>query len=336
MRKASKNILIELAEEYRIYIIFVLIFVFMSLFAPKFFNIFNITNIIKGMCLNATVAIGFTIVMISGQLDLSIGTAVTLGSILVIGLQPRLGWTLSLIIALIAGCAAGLFNGLLVAKAKIHSFIVTLGTMYILQGLIYIYSKGYTLDIKDFSLADWMEKALIPFVTPRVLITIILLVLFEIFIKKVAYGRGFFLIGGNKETAWLAGLNTDRYLIIAFILSGFTASLGGALFAMGMASSTADVGNPSLMMVIAATIIGGTSMAGGKGSIIKSAIAVLMLTSLHSGLNCFGAGFEIRTFIDGLILSVIVFYEAYTIYKHDKVKGQRHELLEEIKNSKGV
>lgn len=330
----TKNIA-RMIDNYRIYYIFIIVFVFATLFAPNFFNAFNLTNILRGMSLNAMVAIGFTVVMICGQLDLSIASTLNLGAILVIGLQPKLGWTLSLIIAILAGALVGVGNGLLVTKAKIHSFIVTLGTMTIVQGIIYLYCHGSSLNTTDFALPDWIDKAIIPLLAPRVIITILAVLVFEWILTRTRYGRGFYMIGGNKETAWLAGLKTNRYLVTAFVMSGAMAAFGGALFAISLSSAVPNMGEKGVspqMIVIAATIIGGTSMAGGVGGVFKSMVAVLTLATLFNALNCFGAGYEVQVFASGLVLAIVVLYEAYALYKQDKLKGQRTELLKEPKD----
>lgn len=331
MRKYFKNLnLREFIDTNRIYLLFIFVLVFMSLFAPNFFTVFNFTNILRGSTLGAMAAIGFTVVMLSGQLDLSIATVINLAAVFTIGMQPQFGWPIAILVGILSGAVVGLINGLLVAKSKINSFIVTLGTMTVLQGFTYMYCKGGSLNVSDFAIGDWLEKSTIPLLPPRVIITIVLVILFEIILMKTRYGKGFFVVGGNKHTAWLAGLKTDRYLIAGFILSGLTAAISGVLFSISISSAVPNMGEKGvspLMIVLAATIIGGTSMAGGKGSILKSAVAVLLLTMLSNGLNCFGAGYEVQIFASGAVLSIVVLYEAYVLYKQDKLKGLRASLL---------
>lgn len=338
MHKGTEKVKIsKLLDHYRIFLIFFIVTAFSIAFAPDFFNTFNITNILRGMSLNAMVAVGFTIVMISGELDLSIAAILNLGAILVIGLQPKFGWAVALIAAVAAGVAVGMVNGFLVAKAKINSFIVTLGTTTIVQGLIYTYSHGSSLNTSDFTLPDWIDKPLLPMLPPRVIITLLVVIIFEIIMTRTRYGRSFFMVGGNKETAWLAGLSTNKTIISAFVISGFTAALGGALFAISLSSAVPNMGEKGVspqMIVIAATIIGGTSMAGGIGSVMKSLFAVMTLTVLFNALNCFGAGYEVQVFASGLVLAVVVLYEAFALYKQAQVKGQRVALLRELEYSR--
>lgn len=334
MRKIFKNINVQdYIDTNRIYFLVAIVFLFMSFAAPNFFKVFNFTNILRGSTLGALAAIGFTVVMICGELDLSIATVINLAAVFVIGMQPKYGWFIAIIAAVLSGVIVGWINGLLVTKAKINSFIVTLGMMTILQGFTYMYCKGGSLNITDFTFGEWLEKPVIPFFPPHVIITIVFIVIFELLLIRTRYGKGFFVVGGNRNTAWLAGLSTSKYVIIAFVMSGFTAAVSGVLFAISISSAVPNMGEKGvspLMVVIAATIIGGTSMAGGKGSIAKSAIAVLLLTMLSNGLNCFGAGYEVQIFASGAVLSIVVLYEAYVLYKQDKIKGQRPGLLKKI------
>ena len=327
------NMRLAWVDKYRIFLLFALVFLFMSVFAPRFFNVFNLTSIMKTVAMNACVAIGFTIVMICGQLDLSIGTVITFSGVLGLTLKGTLGYGGSVPVAIAAGALVGLFNGILVAKAKINSFIVTLGTMTILQGAIYTLTGGNTVSLSTpdaFAVSDFLAKPLLPLVTPRILITVALVALFEVFLRRTQSGRNFYLVGGNKNTAWLAGIKTDGYTIIAFMLSSALAAVGGVFFAMESSAATLKMGDQSLMYVISATIIGGTAMSGGKGGVVRTVVAILTLEMLYTGIILFGLGNEVKIFIAGLILATVVLYEAYAVYKHEKEVGKRPELVKEL------
>ncbi|GMA60737.1 ABC transporter permease [Alicyclobacillus fastidiosus] len=319
-------------NENRIYVIFVLVFAVMAIFAPRFLTPYNMGTLLQGMTLDSICAVGFTIVLIMGQLDLSIGSNITMGAMFVIGFQPSLGWTLSLIIALLAGSLVGLINGLLVAKAKIHSFIVTLGTMTIVQGVVYLYANGSDVNTNAFGFGNWLTQS-IPIISPYVLIGLVLVVIFEVVMRKTLFGRGLYMIGGNRETAWLSGQHVNKSLILGFVISGFTSALAGALFAISLGSATPTLGTGSEMEVIAATIIGGTSMAGGEGSVLKSVIAVLALTVLFNGLSLFYAPNSVQQMCSGLVLAIVVLQESYSLYRRERVNGIRPHLLQELSKS---
>jgi ribose/xylose/arabinose/galactoside ABC-type transport system permease subunit len=333
MRRSGRNSLLALGDRYRIYILFVLVFTVMSLFAPKFFKVFNFTSILNAVALNATVAVGFTVVMICGQLDLSIGTVITFAGVLTMGLQPALGFAGAIAVAVAAGALVGLFNGLLVARAKINSFIVTLGTMTILQGSIYQFSGGNSISVatdQAFAISDFLGKNLVPLVTPRILVTIVLLVIVEFVLRRTKPGRNFYIVGGSRTTAWLAGIAADRYTVAAFVLSGLTAAIGGVVSVLVSTTATLRLGETSLMYVISATIIGGTAMSGGKGGVLQSIVAILTLEMLYTGIILFGLGNEVKIFFAGVILAYVVLYEAYAVYRHEKSLGQRAELVKEL------
>ena len=330
---------IAFLDNHRIYLLFALVLSVMCVFAPKFASLNNFTTILRSACMNTLVAIGFTMILIAKQLDLSIGSIISLAAVFSIGfrlqfsaLPPMLAWTLSFGIALTAGMLVGLINGLLVSKVKINSFIVTLGTMITVQGIIYMYTDVSlsAAEAADFALADFLRNPIVPglkLITPRILVTIIGIIVFEFILRQTKLGRNIYMVGGNAETAWLAGINAPRYILFVYVISGFLSALAGSLAAMEMSAAPVDFGANSLMVVIAAVIIGGTSMAGGKGSVLKSAVAVLMLETLFNGLNRFKVGTEFKILLNGLILATVILYEAYALYKHDKIKGQRAELL---------
>lgn len=333
--KIDKSKLLSFGDRYRIYFLFLAIFIFMSLFAPRFFNSYNLMTILRTVSMNATLALGFTVVMICGELDLSIGRTATFAAVIALSLQKVVGYGLSIPIAIAAGVAIGLLNGILVAKVKINSFIATIGTMTILQGATYTITGGNSVSLsgdKVFAISDFLSMPLIPMLPPRVLMTIVFVVLFHLFVKNSQWGRNFYLVGGNKMTAWLAGINTDGVTITAFVLSSTMAAIGGILFAMESSAATLNMGENSLMYVVSATIIGGTAMSGGKGGVLNTVIAVLSLEMLYTGTILFGWGNEVKIFISGLILASVVLYEAYAAYKHERTVGQRTELLKELGN----
>lgn len=337
-------------DNYRAFIMLIMMFTFMALFAPNFLSANNIATILRGSTLNTIVAIGFTIIFIIRQLDLSIGAVVMFSGMLTIGLQPDIGWTGSIVVAIFAGATIGVVNGLLVVKARIDSFIVTLGTMTIVTGLMHFYSDGGSKSVNDYAISDWLIQSLftvstngggifdslLVMVSPIVLIMLALVGGTSFFLNKTVVGRGFFLVGGNAETAWLAGLSRDWYQLAGFVICGTTAAIGGVLFSISLNSMTSAeaLGTTTLMTVLSAVIIGGTIMTGGKGGVVKSFLAVLMLNTLFNGIGCFGLGFEVQIFINGVILAVVVLCEAYVIYRQHLMKGQRPDLLNEVQSIK--
>lgn len=332
MLNTNKNVWTGIGQN-RIYVIFIVVFIIMSVTAPNFFNAFNITTIMGTMMLNSIVVIGFTVVVICGHLDLSILSVINMaGNIAIFVSLKTQNWTLAILAAVAAGALVGFINGLLVTKAKINSFIVTLGMLTLLQGLVYYSNNAATISTTDFSMADFLDKSFVPLFPMKAIITIVLVIVLYIVVSKTPWGRGFYMVGGNPETAWCAGLNTNRYLTVAFTLSGLFAALGGALFSIDLASAMANIGamgiNP-LMIIIAATVLGGASLSGGKGSILNSFFGVLTLTVLFNALTCFKAGYEVQIFVSGVVLMAVILMEAISTYRKEKMEGSRSELLKD-------
>ncbi len=360
MNEEKKKQLIGKINHNRIFVIFAVVMIFMSIVAPGFLRTGNIAPMLKTSMLAAIVAIGFTFVMIGGNFDLSVAAVINVGAVVVMGEFNRFyalfggeaagggavfwAWVVAFIIALGAGALVGLANGLLVAKAKVHSFIVTIGMLTTMGGFVYTYSKGNTISANSYALVDIIEKSFVKipyldFFTMRSLITIGVIVFFEILLVKTRWGRSLYMVGSNKEAAWQAGIDMEGKIIWTFVISGFTAALGGILFATSMNAAVPNFGergiNP-LMMILASTIIGGTVMTGGDGSVVKTAVAVVTIQAIFNGLISMGLGFDAQVLAAGILLGIAVLYEAYMLYKQALLKGERPALRAEADELKRV
>ncbi len=322
--------------ENRIYLLFVVVLAGMGATTDGFMTWPNMALIMNGVSINALLATGFAVVLITRQLDLSIGATLTLGAMLTAGLYPKLGWIGAAGVAMAAGLAIGLVNGLLVAKAKVDSFITTLGTMIIVTGLGLRYCGGGTIFAQDYAASAWLERPWLAtgpgqvLTSPLVVIALGVVVLCELFLKRTVYGRNLYMVGGNPRTAFYSGLSTDNLWMGAFALSGVLSALGGALTAVRLNAAEPGIGSPSLMMVIAAVIVGGTSMQGGRGSAFKSLVALFTINMVAAGFNRRGAGSEVINIANGVMLGAIVLYEAFQTARQRLLRGRRHELMEQI------
>ena len=351
--KTDRTKTIENLNNNRIYVFLLLVFVIMSIGRIQFLETGNIVPMLKASLLPIMVGIGFTFVMIGGNFDLSVGAVINVGASVAMGEFNRfyalfggevagvkavvLAWVVAFVIAIMAGVLVGLINGILVAKVKVHSFIVTIGMLTTLSGFVYTYSNGNTISADNSLLVNIIEKPFInvPYLqifTIRSVIVIAVLVIFEIILLKTKWGRDFLMVGSNKEAAWHAGINTDRKVIWSFVISGFTAALAGVLFATSMNAAVPNYGergiNP-LMLVLASTIIGGTIMTGGNGSAVKTAFAVITIQSIFNGLIIMGFGFDAQVLAAGVLLGLVVIYESYSLYKQGLKKGERVNLMKE-------
>ncbi len=338
-------------HRWRVWLLCAAIFAVMGAIAPNFLTPRNFANILTGAGTNLPAAIGFTIVLVAGQLDLSVGSAMTMGGMLVMGLAPELGWAGAFAVAAASGVVLGLANGLLVAKAKINSFIVTLGAMIIIYNAMAIYCKGGTIPAEAFGLSDWLHRPLLGsahggpggampwsvwltlWLTPLNIIPLAMLAGAHLVLRRTPVGRGFYLMGGNPQTAWYSGMRVDAYVVGAFVISASLSAMGGALVAASAAAGSLKLGENSLMAIVAAVIIGGTSMEGGKGTVTGSAVALVALTALTKGLDCLGAGYEVTLMSSGLVLALAILYDAYWLHRRQRTRGRRKDLLAELKTT---
>lgn len=315
-------------------ILFLILVLLVGLFSKNYFSAYNIKSVLNSSALYAFIGLAFTFCLIAGHMDLSVGYMATTGAIVVLGMKTLNGlpWLVSFLIALCVGAVVGFINGILVSKGHIHSFIATLGMQFVLKGGMNIYCNGAEISVKgDFALTDSLNSlpiAGIPF-SYLFLCTLLIVVLYSIMLNYTRFGRNVFMIGGNIETAWLAGIKSDRVTIATFVLSSMTCAMGGALFGIAQGTATPTLGEKGiapLMVALTATIIGGTSIYGGKGSVAKTYISILAIVAMFSALtNIFGK-FEYQIFFMGFALVVSVVYETLNNYFREKRIGIRPNL----------
>ncbi len=340
MNKAKK-INAGFVNEYRAYFFLAAVLI-AGIFAKNFFNMYNFTSILASSSLYTFIGIGFTLCMIAGHMDLSVGAMATMGAMLVLGMKTLSGlpWPVAFMVAIGVGALVGLFNGVLVAKAKIHSFIATLGTQFVLKGLMYIYSNGAEISVKgDFELTDALNASpsFLPF-TLKFAITLATVIFFVVLLSKTRFGRNVYMLGGNLETAWLAGIKSDRNTILIFMLSGIVCGLGGALFGVSQGTATPTLGEKGiapLMVALTATIIGGTDISGGKGSVLNTFISIIAIVAMFGVLTTLVGKFEIQILFIGIALAFCVLYETFGKYVKQKTIGIRPDLVNKYMQETG-
>ena len=323
-------------NEYRFYVLIILMLI-LGIFARNFFSAFNIKSILDSTVLYAMLGLGFTVCMIAGHMDLSVGAMANMAAILTMGMHTLSGrgWAFSVTVALITGIVGGFINGILVSKAKIHSFITTLGMQFVLRGAMYIYCKGAEIgDNGDFAFADSLNSKIgfLP-LSPKVILILAFILIVAYLMRNTRWGRNIYLIGGNEEAAWLAGVKRDAMTISVFTLSGFACAIGGSIIAICQSSAVPNMGERGispLLVALAATIIGGTATTGGKGNVWNTYASVLGLMLMSSALTSLSGKYEIQILSNGLVLAACVIYETVTNYFRSKRIGERAQLVEEL------
>jgi ribose transport system permease protein len=276
----------------------------------------NITNIFTQISINTVIAVGMTFVILLGGIDLSVGSVLALCTIfaglVITGRSYSAGTAIFLAImaSMASGMACGLFNGWVSEKWKIHSFVVTLGMLNMARGAALQVSNSRT--IFSFPRAFNSFGSMSFFGVPVIFIMAMLLVLAGHFIlKKTVFGRMIYAIGNNEEAVRLSGHNTKIYKVTAFVICGATVGMAAILYMLRLNIASPILGNGFELTAIAAVVIGGTSMSGGKGSLIGTFFGAAIIGVLNNGLLLLGMSDFARQIVTGAIIVVAVVLDTY-------------------------
>lgn len=274
---------------------------------PVFLSIQNITTMLRAMSFVGVIAIGQTLLMISGAFDLSVGSTAGLASIICSYTMVRLDmpvWA-AIIAGLGVGALVGLVNSFSVLKLGVPPFIATLGMLYIAKGITFLISKGYTIYplpeiVKIFGTAEPLNTSW------SFVIFIILAVIAHIVLSKTTYGRKLYAVGGNPEVARLAGISPAKIQLTGFVIVGMGAALGGMLLMSRIVTGNPTIGLGWEMNVIAGVVIGGVSLFGGSGSIPGAFLGLLLMQVVTNGLVVVNVDPYWQTVSIGVIMIIAV------------------------------
>lgn len=296
-------------REFILLLVIIAFTIVMSLASPIFITRLNIEAILLALSVEATIAVGMVILLISGGLDLSVGSTLAfVGVVTGLALSAGLGTVLSILLGLIAALSVGLLNGTLVAKLKINPFITTLGTMITIRGLLLILAKGRAvLNLpKSFTVIGQGRLYGIQF---PIFILLILVVSVDLLLRNSRFFRQSYYIGGNENAARLSGINVDLVKIFNYCLVAVLAGVAGLMITARFGSSSLTVGTGIELRVITACIIGGASLSGGEGSVLGAFLGALFMGMLANALNLLGVDVYYQSFITGLILILAVVFD---------------------------
>lgn len=281
----------------------ILLFTCMSIFNEHFLTVNNLSTIARQVSINAIIAIGMTFAILTGGIDLSVGAVMALSGTLMAGLMKYYGMDpyAAIALGLLSGIAFGFINGILAAYGKMPPIIVTLGAMIIAKGLALIYTGGYPISGLPKEFAFWGREELMGIQVP-ILLMLGLYLIFYVVLNHVSFGRYIYAIGGNEEAARLSGIRVERYKMLVYVISGFTAAFAGLIFTSRVMSGQPNAGVGFELDAIAAVVLGGASIAGGRGMIIGTLIGAMILGVLNNGLNLLGISPYVQYIVKGLII----------------------------------
>jgi ribose/xylose/arabinose/galactoside ABC-type transport system permease subunit len=272
-------------ERYGIVLAFLALCVVLSFLSPYFLTLNNFFNVLLQASINLVVAVGMTFVITSAGIDLSVGSIVALaGIVMADAMNKDLGLPVAIFLALLVGAATGFLNGTLITRLRLPPFIVTLGSMSVVRGLALIYSNGrpiYGLPQRELRvISGYIGPVPIP-----VIIALVVAILAHFVLHYTVIGEYTIAIGGNEEAARLSGINVRRYKVIIYSISGLMCGLAGIILTARLSAAEPIAGMLYELDAIAATVMGGTSLMGGQGTIFGTIIGALLMSVLRNGLN---------------------------------------------------
>jgi len=284
-----------------------LLVIYMSFFAPFFLSFGNAFNVAQSISVNAVLAAGMTVVILTAGIDLSVGSMIAVSGVgCVIFLNLGVPPVLAVLGGILLTTLAGLLNGLIISYLMLPAFIVTLGALTYLRGIAYSLTDGKPVPIDGESPLQFIGSGDIFGVpTTVVMMATIYLVLWFV-LERTRYGRHIYAVGGNKEAARLAGIKVKRVLTSAYVISGLTAGIAGIMFASRVRSGQVTGGEGYELDAIAAVILGGTSLFGGRGRIFGTLVGAVIIGVLSNGLILMGVPFYTQLIVKGAVIVLAV------------------------------
>jgi len=294
-----------------ILVAFVIFMIGFTIANERFLGIDNVMGVIRSSAILGVMALGVTFVVISGNLDLSVGSMMSFSTIVVLDLHDKIGPAMAIPAMFAMTLCLGAFIGLLVGYLKLNSLIVTLGMLSAIHGLTLTYSGGKNMDIADkegtwFSVFGQGSALGIPV---PILIFVLLAAFLGIILSKTPFGRKVYAVGGNGVAATFSGIRRARVVFMCYLASAFCVATAGLLQASRSLGSQNTVGQGLELEVLAAVILGGASLLGGSGTIFKTVIGVLILGFIQNGLLLVGLQFYVQFVVTWVIIILAVWLD---------------------------
>lgn len=306
-------------NEYAIYIVLILLFLFFSIASPSFINANNLINVVRQISMLGIASVGMTFALLVGGIDLSIGSQMSMVAVIcsIMMTKGNVNPWLSSIICIILTSIVGFFNGIIISKIKMPPLIVTLSTMIIIEGIAFIISKGIPIFgfPQGFSILGQGYLGIIPI---PVIIMIIILIIGAVILNKTYIGRYFYSIGGNEEASRLSGISVDKIKCLAYTLSGLFAGIAGVILLSRTNSGQPTMGKGFEFDVLTAVVLGGVSVNGGVGKISNVISGILIIGVLNNGLVLMGMNTYVQSVVKGVVLLIAVAFDFIQRNKKNK------------------
>lgn len=286
---------------------FAILFVLMAGLNDSFLTVNNLTNVARQVSINAIIAVGMTCAILTGGIDLSVGPVMALSGSIAAGLMlGGIPIPLAMVAALVIGALFGLANGACIAYLRMPPIIVTLASMGIARGLALLYTGGYPISGLPDMFSFFGRGSVLGIQVP-VLIMVGVYILAYLMLNHLPFGRYVYAIGGNEEAARLSGIRVPRYKVLVYVVSGTTAALAGLVLTSRLMSGQPNAGEGFELDAIAAVVLGGAAISGGRGAIIGTLVGAMMLGVLNNGLNLMSVSPYIQNVVKGGIILAAIY-----------------------------
>ncbi|EKN66709.1 ribose ABC transporter permease RbsC [Neobacillus bataviensis LMG 21833] len=286
----------------------IVLIIIVSVLNPSFLEPLNILNLLRQVAINALIAFGMTFVILTGGIDLSVGAILALSSALTAGMiVSGIDPILAILVGCILGAVMGMVNGLLITKGKMAPFIATLASMTAFRGLTLVYTKGNPITgLGDNHLFQLFGRGYFLGIPVPAITMIITFAILFIILHKTPFGRKTYAIGGNEKASLISGIKVDKVKVMIYGLSGLLAALAGAILTSRLNSAQPTAGTSYELDAIAAVVLGGTSLSGGKGRIFGTLVGALIIGTLNNGLNLLGVSSFYQMVVKGIVIIIAV------------------------------
>lgn len=304
LKTSSKEMLGKLGPLLGLFLIVIVI----TILNPSFMTTDNVLNILRQVSISALIAFGMTFVILTGGIDLSVGSTLALtGAVAATMLASGIDPVLTILAALLLGAVLGAVNGVIIAKGKVAPFIATLATMTIYRGLTLVYTDGRPVsDLGNEITFQMLGKGYFFGIPVPVCTMILAFAVLYVIMHKTTFGRRVYAVGGNEAASKLSGINVDRVKIAVYSLTGMLAALSALILTSRLNSAQPTAGTSYELDAIAAVVLGGTSLTGGKGWIFGTLVGALIIGVLNNGLNLIGVSSFFQQVVKGIVILIAV------------------------------
>lgn len=291
---------------------FFVLCLFFSFTADSFLTADNISNIIRQVSINGILAVGMTFVILTGGIDLSVGSVMAFTGTIIAGMMINVGLSpiVAVLIGIVLGVVIGYINGLFTSYARMPAIIVTLAMMEAARGLALLYTGGYPLSGLPDSFAFIGRGYLFGFIPMPAVIMVLVFLGAYIILNHLPIGRYVYALGGNEEAVRLSGIKVKRIKMFVYVISGITAAISGMIMTSRLSSAQPMAGEGYELDAIAAVVLGGTSITGGRGHIFGTFLGALLLGVLSNGLNLMGVSPYVQRVLKGVIIVAAIYYSS--------------------------